>query len=437
MTRTINLDHVAKIEGHARLNIVVKDGIVEKCELNLMEGARYFEGILKGKKYNDVSHITSRICGVCSVVHTIAAVQAVESAFGILVTDQTKKLRELLNIGGVLQSHALHLYFLTLPDYFGKGSALEMIKEHKEVIERALRLKRLGNKLVVAMAGRDVHPIGCVVGGFSRVPKKEQLDGLREDLKQAKDDAVETVKLFMSLDYPEMELDIPHFALTGGPFFFSSTMLKCQGGTCFPSEDYHNHIKEHFHEGSAAEFATKEGKNYFVGSLARLQNNVEMLSAEAKAYVGDLKDVLNPYMNTPAQAIEILECVNRASELLEGFEPKEEGSPEIVVKPRECEGIAAISAPRGVLFHRYKFDKDGYCIFADITTPTTQNLPTIEKAICVLLPKILDDDEEEIKMKIEKLIRAYDPCISCSTHFLELNIERKDHARKTNPKYRS
>ncbi|HII72136.1 TPA: Ni/Fe hydrogenase subunit alpha [Candidatus Woesearchaeota archaeon] len=425
MGKTINLDHVTKIEGHARLNIKVVDGNIEKCELQLMEGARFFEGILKGKKFNDVSHITSRICGVCSVVHAIAAVQAVENAFGVKISEQSKKLRELLNIGGMIQSHALHLYFLTLPDYYGKGSALELLKEQKGVIERALRLKRAGNNMVFTVAGRDVHPIGCVVGGFSRVPAKEQMDKLLEELKSVKADAVETVKLFMSLDYPEFEKPTPHFALTGGPYFYSHETMKCDKGTCFPTGDYRAHIKEHFREGMTAEFATKEGKSYFVGALARVINRLDELSPESKVYVHDFQERKNnPFMNIPAQAVEILEGVNRAIELLEGLELVEEENPEVKLRPCECEGIAAVSAPRGVLFHRYKFDKDGYCVESDITTPTTQNLALMEEAISALLKKILNEDEESIKKKIEQLIRAYDPCVSCSTHFLEMKLER-------------
>ncbi len=425
MGKTITLDHVTKIEGHAKLNIKVREGKVEQCELSIIEGARYFEGILKGKKYNDVSHITSRICGVCSVSHTIASVKAVEAAFNIKVSEQTKKLRELLSIGGIIQSHILHLYFLALPDYYKTGGAMGLLKKHKELVERALRLKRLGNEMVITIAGRDVHPIACVIGGFSRIPTKEKMKKLLDDLYAIKDDAIETVKLFMGLDYPEFYETVPLFALTGGSYFDSEEIVRCEKGVCFPTKNYSDHFKEYFREGNTAEFATNEGKEYFTGSLPRIINNTELLSDESAVYVEDIEHKRNnPFMNVPAQAIEVLDGVNRAIEILQDLELKEEELPENNIKTCACEGIAAVSAPRGMLFHRFKFDEEGYCTEADITTPTTQNLALMEKAIRDFLPRILDQSEEEIKDKIEMLIRAYDPCISCSTHFLEMHMER-------------
>ena len=426
MTRRLDLEHIAKIEGHAKLYVNVSGGEVKSVELNVLEGARFFEGILKDNKFNDLSHIASRICGICSVVHTITSIEAIENAFGIKVSEQTRLLREVMNIGGIIQSHALHLYFLTLPDYAGAESAIGLVKTHKSVIDRALRLKRLGNKIVFTIAGRDVHPIACVVGGFSRIPEKENISDILNDLKRCKEDAVETVKLFIGLSYPEFELETPHFALTGGTYFDSDTLLRCEKGKCFPTKSYKQHFKEYLRAGSTAEFATKEGKSYFVGALARLCNNCELLSKEAKQYAMNLCGKQNnPFMNIPAQAIEILDGINRCIVILSNLELKKEKPVEMSVKPCACEGIAACEAPRGTLFHHYKFDDKGYCTFADITTPTTQNLKNIEDAIKTYLPSILGRSPEEIKREIEKTIRAYDPCISCSTHFLDLEWEEE------------
>jgi coenzyme F420-reducing hydrogenase alpha subunit len=426
MTRRFDLEHIAKIEGHAKLYVSVSQGEVKNVELKVLEGARFFEGILKGNKFNDISHIASRICGICSVVHTVTSIEAIENAFGIKVSEQTKLLREVLNIGGIIQSHALHLFFLTLPDYAGVESAIGLVKKHKAVIERALRLKRTGNKIVFTLAGRDVHPIACVVGGFSRTPEKNNVADLLEELKRCKQDAVETVKMFMDISYPEFEMDTPHFALTGGTYFDSDTLLRCEKGTCFPINDYKQHFKEYLTEGSTAEFATQEGKSYFVGALARICNNFEMLSSEAKQYARVVcENKNNPFMNIPAQAIEILEGINRCIVVLSNLELKQEAPVEISVKPCACEGIAACEAPRGILFHHYKFDEKGYCTFADITTPTTQNLRHVEDAIKTYLPSMLGRSPDEVKHEIEKTIRAYDPCISCSTHFLDLEWEEE------------
>ncbi|MBW2972586.1 Ni/Fe hydrogenase subunit alpha [Candidatus Woesearchaeota archaeon] len=424
MTKKLDLEHIAKIEGHAKLYVKVEGGMVEKVELRVMEGARFFEGILKDRKFNDLSHISSRICGVCSVVHTITSVKAIEDAFGLKVSEQTRQLREVLNIGGIIQSHALHLYFLTLPDYVGVGSAIGLAKKNKTLVDRALRLKRLGNSIVHTIAGRDIHPIACVIGGFSRVPEKEKVDALLEELKQCKQDAVETVNLFLKLKYPDFRKEAPHFALTGKTYFYSDKIVRCEKGTCFPTKDYTQHFKEYLRDGSTAEFATQEGKSYFVGALARVCNNVELLTSESKQYAKTICEKRdNPFMNIPAQALEILEGINRCIIILSNLRLKQEAPLEVSVKPCACEGIAACEAPRGILFHHYKFDDKGYCTSADITTPTTQNLQHIEESIREYLPSILGRNPDDIKLEIEKLIRAYDPCISCSTHFLQIEWE--------------
>jgi coenzyme F420-reducing hydrogenase alpha subunit len=426
MTKKLELDHITKIEGHAKLHVRVAGGKIEKVELSVLEGARYFEGILKGRKFNDISHVASRICGVCSVVHAITSVKAIENALGIKVSEQTKQLREVLNIGGIIQSHALHLYFLTLPDYVGAESAIAMAKKYKTTIDRALRLKRIGNNIVFTIAGRDVHPIACVVGGFSRTPEKEKIDELVEELKRYKDDAIETVKMFIGLKYPELRKETPHFALTGGSYFYSDKVVHCDGGKQFPTEDYKQHFKQYLSERPNAEFVTKEGKDYSVGALARVCNNIGLLTNEARQFASEIQEKQkNPFMNIPAQAIEILEGINRCIIILSNLRLKEETPVEMSVKPCACEGIAACEAPRGILFHHYAFDEKGYCTSANIITPTAQNLLSIQKAIESYLPQHLGLSSNEIKAEIEKLIRAYDPCISCSTHFLELEWEEE------------
>jgi coenzyme F420-reducing hydrogenase alpha subunit len=424
MPRKLNLEHIAKIEGHAKLYVKVADGKVEKAELRVMEGARFFQGILKDRRFNDLAHISSRICGVCSVAHTLTSTRAVENAFGIKVSDQTEQLREVLTIGGIIQSHVLHLYFLTLPDYAGAESAIALAKTNRPTIERALKLKRLGNHIVFAIAGRDVHPIACMPGGFSRTPEQSRIDELLEELKSCKQDAVETVKLFMALTYPEFSVAAPHFTLTGQTYFNSQDMIKCEKEARFPTKDYQEHFKEHLRKGAPTEFATQEGKSYFVGAVARMCNNFDMLTSEAKRYarkVCDNKD--NPFMNIPAQAIEILEGINRCIIILSNLKLQQEALSEEAIKPKACRGVAASEAPRGTVFHDYEFDDKGYCRIADIITPTSQNLQHIEQAIKEYLSTMLDKSPDQVRHEIEKLIRAYDPCISCSTHFLDIEWE--------------
>jgi len=423
MSKIIDLDYVTKIEGHARLFIKIDKGKIKKCNLQLFEGSRFFEGILKGKLYNDISHISSRICGICSVVHTITALKAIENAFKVGVSEQTKLLRELLLIGGLIQSHSLHLYFLALPDYRGFSSALEMASKHREDVVRGLELKKIGNQIVRVIGGRDIHPIAAVVGGFSRLPKQKELDELLDSLKKIRKNTEETVNLFCSLKYPDHKKYTEYFALQGNSYFNSDKIISCVGQKCVPTTDYEKHFREYFKEGSTAEFATKDGKSYMVGALARIVNNQSMLSAKSRKYAQKILDKkFSPYMNNAAQAIEIFEGVERCIDILEKLKLKKEELTKII--PKAGSGIGTSEAPRGILFHHYMFDENGVCTMANITTPTTQNLENIGDNIRLFLPKILDKSKEEIQLKVEELIRAYDPCISCSTHFLEINWEQ-------------
>ncbi len=422
MTKTITLNHITKIEGHAKLSIKIDKGAVKDVSLKMFEGSRFFEGILKGKMYNDLPNISSRICGVCSPVHALTSVKAIENAFGIKVSRQAQLLRELISIGGIIQSHVLHLYFLTLPDYTGHCSALDMLPKYREEIERALRIKRAGNSLVNFIGGRDIHPIAIIPGGISRVPEKAAVDSLLALLKSVEPDAKKTVELFMGLKYPEFERETSLVALSGGPYFDSHDIASCKENKCMLTKDYEKYFKEFFQEGSTAEFVTKEGKSYMVGAIARLYNNRSKLSDESRKMADKILAVRSPYMNNPAQAIEIYEGIRRCIDILENLRLKQEKP--VQIKLKACSGVGATEAPRGILFHKYSFDKDGYCTYANITTPTSQNLLTLQEAIKLFLPTVLEKNELQIKLDIEKLIRAYDPCISCSTHFLELNLER-------------
>jgi len=429
MDHKITLDHVTKIEGHAKLQVVIKKNKVKDVKLTIFEGSRYFEGFMKGKKYNDISNIASRICGICSVVHTLCSLRAVENAYGIELSSQAKALRELLNIGGIIQSHVLHLYFLALPDYLGLSSAIDLAAKRREDVLRALKIKKAGNHIVFAVGGRDVHPISAVIGGFSRIPAKESMDNLLQELKDCKDDAWKTIELFASLDYPEFEMEKQLFAFQGDSYFFSDKVVSCIGNKCLPTNDYEKHFKEYFKDGSTAEFAEHKGQSYMVGALARVVLNNHLLSGHTKKFVDTvIAKKKNPYMNNLAQAIEIYEGIVKAIGLIEkllyfGLKDEEPAK----VSEKACEGIGAVEAPRGMLFHRYKFDKKGYSQFVNVTTPTTQNLQNIEDNIKGFIPQLISSgrSKDEIKLEIEKLIRAYDPCISCATHFLEIKWDEK------------
>jgi coenzyme F420-reducing hydrogenase alpha subunit len=313
---------------------------------------------------------------------------------------------------------------LALPDYTGHPNALAMAKDHPDKIKTALCIKQAGNAIVEAIGGRTIHPYTILPGGFSRIPTKEQFKALLTRLKGCVDNAKNTAELFCDLDYPNFERKTKHFALRGETYFEPTEQIACTGtDTCIAVPDYEAHFKEYFKPGSTSEFAQMEEQGYMVGAWSRLLNNTDLLSKESKQRVKCIiPRKYNPFMNNPAQAIEILEGITRCIEILETTDFKDEKPPEF--KPKAGTGVGANEAPRGILFHKYSFDKDGKSSFVNITTPTTQNLPNLEDDIKHFLPNILDKSEEEIQLEVEKLIRAYDPCISCATHFLKIIWEK-------------
>ncbi|MBD3361986.1 hypothetical protein GF358_04320, partial [Candidatus Woesearchaeota archaeon] len=420
MPRKINIDHVTKIEGHAKLHIKIDKGEVKKVKLNLFEGSRFFEGILKGKHFNDVNHIASRICGICSVVHGITSVRTTEKAMNINVSEQTEVLREMLNIAGIIQSHAVHLYFLTLPDYTGHCNAVQMAQQHPQHIKKALNIKKFANDVVRIIGGRTVHPYTVRPGGFTRIPDENHFKQLLKFAKNCLSDARSTAETFCGLKYPDFSRETKHFALKGKHYFCPSDNIACAGSDkCFAVPDYEKHFKEYFKQGSTSEFTRKNEKSYMVGAWSRIRNNWDLLSRESKELTKCIMPrKFSPFMNNPAQAVEIFEGTKRVIDILESTDFSDEKPVEI--KPKSGTGIAALEAPRGILFHKYKYNKKGITTFINLTTPTTQNLANLEEDIKNFLPTILNKPKKEIQLEIEKLIRAYDPCISCATHFLDI-----------------
>lgn len=425
MTTTIKLDHITKIEGHARLIVKIEDGRVKKAQLEVYEGARFFEGILKGRKYDEANVITSRICGVCSQAHTIASLKAVEDAFRVQVTKQTHVLRELLLIGSIIQSHALHLFFLSLPDYYGYDSAIAMAGKYPGLVKRGLKLKRLGNDICTLIGGREIHTITAVVGGFCHVPKQEELNLLLKTLKSEKEEFVKTAELLAKLKCTKFE-SARHFYALSDSYQYSDTegFIECVGNKCIPTANYGQFFREQIKPYSTAKFVTVNNERFMVGALARVNLYHKRLCPEAQKILkqsGHKIPMENPYLNNFCQALEMLTLCDRAIKLLSKLKVKDEKLPEI--RPRKGVGVAAIEVPRGTLFHEYEFDDNGMILKSNIITPTTQNLKSIEDDVKAILPSLLHKGEEEIKLELEKLIRAYDPCISCSTHFLQLKWE--------------
>jgi sulfhydrogenase subunit alpha len=420
----ISLNHIAKIEGHARLDLHITKGKLTKCELGSIEGSRYFEGLLKGRDYTDAPEITSRICGICSSAHGVASVMAMEHALGIKPTNQTVILRELQTIGERIRSHAAHLYLLALPDYLGYESALAMKDKYAKEIARALRLVKLGNEMVTLISGRVMHQVSNWIGGFTHFPSHEQLASVKDALTKAKKDIEETAELIVGLPYPDFERpDTRYFSLSRKDAYATSHGFVKVGKYIFEQDQYKKMIEEYHKPYSNANFVVKEGKGYYVGALARINNNYEHLSSEAKVFMKKHKiktPMTNPFHNLIAQAIELIHYREECIRVLENFEVR----PETPRKPKKKagHGIAMNEAPRGNVIHEYKTDNHGKITYANVVTPTAQFLRNMQDDVKAFTEQLLKDKatEAEIKRGVEMLIRSYDPCFSCATHFVHI-----------------
>lgn len=424
MARTITLNHITKIEGHAKLTLKIEDGKVTKCELGSIEGSRYFEGMLKGRNILDAPEITTRICGICSTIHALVSIQAVEKALGVKPSEQTKQLRNLQNSGERIRSHATHLYFLALPDYLGYESALQMTKKYKKELELALRMVKVGNDIVRIIGGRDMHTICAQAGGYTKLPTQEQLDDLGKQLRSIKEDAVKTAKLIASLKIPNFARNTEYFSLTHPKdYAMLAGDVKSQTRT-FKKKEYHHYIKEYHGEYSTANFVVKEGKSYMVGALSRINNNRKQLSVDAKKAINESGIEFpnsNPFVNNFAQAVELIQAIDRAIKTCKELKIKPEKR--IIPKMKAGHGYAAGEAPRGVLWHEYRCDEKGNIEYANIVTPTCQNLRNMQEDIQAFVQTIVNKPKKVIVGEVEKLIRSYDPCFSCSTHFLKVKWE--------------
>ncbi|MBI5414239.1 Ni/Fe hydrogenase subunit alpha [Candidatus Peregrinibacteria bacterium] len=425
MTQTISLNHITKIEGHASLRIVVEKGKVKKCNLSSVEGARYFEELLIGRDYTEAFELTSRICGICSSAHVICSITAVENALGMKASEQTLRLRELLTLGERIRSHATHLYFLALPDYLGYESAMAMIPKYTKEIERALRLMKIGNLIVKIIGGRDLHPVSAHVGGFSSFPREEEIQNCQKELQSVLKDAIKTAKLFMKLKFQKFEREIEMFSLTDSKGYAMLHGDLTSGKHVYKQSEFEKYFSEFHEPHSTSKFALKEGKEYRVGALSRLNHNSEQLFPYAKKMLKKSKLRLpsyNPFLNNLAQAIELVHAIEHAIHIFSSLKIRSEKIRKPVLK-KSCKGIAGIEVPRGILWHEYEFNAKGKITKANIITPTSQNVRAIQEDIRTFLPTVLHLSRPEIELEIEKLIRSYDPCFSCSTHFLDVKWE--------------
>jgi sulfhydrogenase subunit alpha len=428
MTEIINLNHICKIEGHAHLTLNIDNNKVTKCELKASEGARFFEALVVNKNVRDIQEVVSRICGICSGAHSVCSIQALENTLKIKPSEKQLFFRELLMIGERIRSHATHLYFLALPDYFNKDSALDLLNEHKDKINDALSMISVGNKIVETFGGREMHPFLEIKKDF----KQDNLKELKEQLVKLKEPIESTIKLFSELKYPNLDRETNYLSLSEKNNYPSISGNIKSSSNEFIVKDYKKYLNESIKEYATSKFVLMNKKPYMLGSISRINNNHQELDKETKEVLDKTIKKMNlslplknPFNNLIAQAIELLESRNKALKLIENIPKFKKENDKIKLK--QGEGVSCVEAPRGILFHEYKTDKNGLITYCNIITPTAQNLNMMESDITLLVNSFLqkNTDKEEIIKEIEKLIRAYDPCFSCSTHFLEVDWNKK------------
>lgn len=428
---TIDVKHVTRVEGHGNITVSVQDGEITSLQLAIVESPRFFESFLRGRRYDEAPHITCRICGICSVGHTTASVKGIEAACGIEVTDQTLLLRKLILYGEQIQSHVLHLYFLAVPDFLGVGSVIPLAKTHPETVKRALRLKRLANDLCTVIGGRHIHPIAMQVGGFTHLPQPDELMEIKRRLEASRSDLEETLELFAQLKVPDLPRKTEYVSLkvveNGEYAFYSGDIVSTEDTRPTDPQEYRRRVIESVVEHSAAKHCrSPHSPTYAVGALARFNNNHEQLHPAAKAAaraLGLAAPCHNPFHNNTAQLVETVHCIETSIDLI--GEALHGGlTPEPLVPPtRFGQGVGAAEVPRGLLFHDYTLDDHGRIADANLIIPTGQNLANIEADLRAFVPRLLQSGmgKAEMTLQLEMLVRAYDPCISCATHFLEID----------------
>ena len=427
-SRVIKVDYLARVEGEGALYVKIKGGKVCDVKLKIFEPPRFFEALLRGRAFTEAPDITARICGICPVAYQMSAVHAMEDACGVKVDGQIRALRRLLYCGEWIESHTLHVYMLHAPDFLGFEDAIRMAKVHGPVVKRGLELKKIGNEVLETLGGRAIHPVNVRVGGFYRSPAKAELKKLAERLKWARDAALETVRWVATFEFPEFEQDYEFVSVKHAfEYPLNEGHLVSNKGLDITAREYDNHFaEEHVAHSNALHSVMKGRGAYFVGPLARYSLCFDKLSPfiqEAARAAGLGTTCRNPFKSIIVRAIEILYACDEALRIIDAYEPPPQ--PFVEARPRAATGFACTEAPRGVLYHRYQIDEKGIILDAKIVPPTSQNQKTIENDLWNFVPRRIHESDEKLRWHCEQAIRNYDPCISCATHFLKLNVERE------------
>jgi sulfhydrogenase subunit alpha len=422
----VNVHHLTRVEGHGDIVVDMQDGEIKKCQFEVVEAPRFFEAFVRGRPYTEINHITSRICGICSVGHSTTSVEATERALSVELTEQARLLRKLNFHGEIIDSHVLHTYYLVAPDFLGIDSVIPLLEMNPDVLMRALRIKKLSGDLCAMIGGRHTHPCALVVGGFTRTPSERELRDMQDRLTAAREDMDETVALFSTLPWPEFERETEYVSLRkDDEYAFVGGEVVTSDGFTYPIADYKKVTNEWCVPFSTAKWAKHNRESYMVGALARVNNNYDQLHPRAKEAAQKLglePICTNSFLNSAAQVVEMVHCVEDGVEIIDelltrGVTP-EDPTP---VSKTSGEGVGSCDVPRGILFHHYVYE-DGVCHEANCVIPTNQNWANVNADMKAFLPQILDKPKDEIRHMLEMLVRAYDPCISCSTHALKVEL---------------
>ena len=426
--KTIKVENLARVEGEGALTVTIRDGVVRGAELRIFEPPRFFEAFLRGRGFAEAPDITARICGICPVAYQMSSVHAMENALGVTVGGPLRELRRLLYCGEWIESHALHIYLLHAPDFLGYEGAIDMARDHADLVQRGLTMKKAGNDLMSLIGGREIHPINVRVGGFYKAPSRQALQSHVEALERARDLALETVRWVAGFEFPDRSRDYEFVSLRHpSEYPFNEGRIVSNKGLDIPAAEYDQHFEEiHVPYSTALQARIRERGTYLLGPLARYSLNFDRLSPLAQTAAKEAglgTTCTNPYRSIIVRAVEVVYACDEALRIIAAYEPPEH--PAVPVEGRAGIGFAATEAPRGMLWHRYRLAEDGSILEARIVPPTSQNQATIEEDLTTFINAWLDLPEDQLRHRCEQTVRNYDPCISCATHFLDLRIDRQ------------
>lgn len=424
--RRLSVGTITRVEGEGALHVTLKDGALESVQLNIYEPPRFFEAFLRGRAHTEPPDLTARVCGICPVAYQVSACNAIEQACGVELDADLVALRRLLYCGEWIHSHVLHIYLLHAPDFLGYDDIIGMSRDHREVVERGLELKKSGNRLMEFLGGRAIHPVNLRLGGFYSVPTCSDLNPIAEQLRRALDNALATVEWVSGFEFPDLELDHEFLALTApGQYPIENGTIARSAGQSFPVSEFTSHVVEAQVPYSTALHATLDGGRYVTGPLARYSLNSSALSrvaAQAAEQAGLSAQCRNPFRSIVVRAVEVVYAIEEALRIIDEYQRP--SRPFVDVPARAGVGHGVSEAPRGLLYHRYRIGADGLVAAATMIPPTSQNQAAIEAALARVVSENLELEDAALSALCERVIRNYDPCISCSTHFLTLTVRR-------------